>query len=345
MEGEDDEMKEWIGYQKGINLGGWLSQCVYQKEHYDTFIVEEDLKIIGNWGLDHVRLPIDYEVLETEDGKVIEEGYQYLDNCLQWCKKYQLNMIIDLHKTAGYSFDDIERNTLFDNEDLKRRFINLWVNISKRYAKEEKHVAFELLNEVANQDSQRWNQLIKEVIIEIRKYAPNHKIVVGGIQWNSVNTLHLLEEPYDENIVYTFHFYEPFLFTHQKAEWVAEIPREKSMLYPATLETFREASKAIGCFGSGLYNEGVTTMGKSYIESMFMQAIEIARKRNTYLYCGEYGVIYYADPNSSLSWYKDMNETFKKYNIGRAAWTYKGIHFGIRDEQYSSIIEELVPCL
>lgn len=145
-------MKKWIGYQKGINLGGWLSQCVYEKEHYDTFIVEEDLKRIASWGLDHVRVPIDYEVLETEDGAMIEEGYQYLDACLQWCKKYRLNMIIDLHKTKGYSFNELD-NTLFDQEDLKVRFLNLWVTIAKRYGKEEQCVAFELLNEVANQDS------------------------------------------------------------------------------------------------------------------------------------------------------------------------------------------------
>ena len=56
-------MKKIIGFNKGINLGGWLSQCLYEKKHYDTFICEADLKTISLWGLDHVRVPIDYEVL------------------------------------------------------------------------------------------------------------------------------------------------------------------------------------------------------------------------------------------------------------------------------------------
>ena len=61
-------MREFVGYQKGVNLGGWLSQCDHTKEHYDTFIGEEDIKRIASWGLDHVRVPVDYELIEKEEG-------------------------------------------------------------------------------------------------------------------------------------------------------------------------------------------------------------------------------------------------------------------------------------
>lgn len=61
-------MKQLNGFQRGINLGGWLSQCTPKKEHYDTFITEQDLRTIASWGLDHVRLPIDYVLVEQEDG-------------------------------------------------------------------------------------------------------------------------------------------------------------------------------------------------------------------------------------------------------------------------------------
>lgn len=50
-------MRVLEGYQRGINLGGWLSQCVsYTKEHFDTFILEDDIKKIAGWGMDHIRL-------------------------------------------------------------------------------------------------------------------------------------------------------------------------------------------------------------------------------------------------------------------------------------------------
>ena len=90
MESEEEneaDMKRFEGYQKGINLGGWLSQCVsYEKEHFDTFILEEDIAQIAQWGMDHVRLPIDYDIIEEEDGTVKEEGHEYIVNCINWCK-------------------------------------------------------------------------------------------------------------------------------------------------------------------------------------------------------------------------------------------------------------------
>ena len=59
-------MKRWKGYEHGINLGGWLSQCNHTKDRYDNFIIEEDIRRISTWGLDHIRVPIDYNLVEDE---------------------------------------------------------------------------------------------------------------------------------------------------------------------------------------------------------------------------------------------------------------------------------------
>ena len=61
-------MKRWEGYEHGINLGGWLSQCDHTKERYDTFIVETDIEKIKSFGLDHIRIPVDYDLVEEENG-------------------------------------------------------------------------------------------------------------------------------------------------------------------------------------------------------------------------------------------------------------------------------------
>ena len=66
-------MKEFTGYKRGINLGGWLSQCEHSEEHYNAFITENDLRIISGWGLDHIRLPIDYELVRADDDSFIED--------------------------------------------------------------------------------------------------------------------------------------------------------------------------------------------------------------------------------------------------------------------------------
>lgn len=108
-------MEKWIGYQKGLNLGGWFSQCDYSEERFQSFITEADFSDFSQWGIDHVRIPIDYNLVETEDGEYIESGFAHIQRAIDWCGKYGLNMILDLHKTAGYSFDfDADSKTFFE---------------------------------------------------------------------------------------------------------------------------------------------------------------------------------------------------------------------------------------
>ena len=63
-------MKIFEGFQKGVNLGGWISQFdKYDIEHFETFITRDDIEYIAGLGFDHVRVPVDYNVLEDEEGR------------------------------------------------------------------------------------------------------------------------------------------------------------------------------------------------------------------------------------------------------------------------------------
>lgn len=149
-------------YQAGVNLGGWISQYqTFDHAHFKSFIVESDIAQIASWGMDHIRLPIDYPVLEEDDNPCVylEEGFAYIDNCLTWCKKYGLNLILDLHKAAGYSFTTLNENSLFEDAKMQDRFIGLWEAFAKRYASERDNLILELLNEIVEPTSDRWNRL------------------------------------------------------------------------------------------------------------------------------------------------------------------------------------------
>lgn len=333
-------MKKWIGYEKGVNLGGWLSQSSYETKHLDTFIVEEDIKQLATWGIDHLRLPIDYEVIERIEELGTAEGLKYIDRCIQWCQKYHLNLILDLHKVPGFSFNTVSENELFENKELQYRYLKIWDVLAKLYGKFHEFVAFELLNEIVEKDSTRWNKLASETIRVIRQYTEKTYIVVGGIQWNSVHTLDQLNLPLDPYIVYNFHFYEPFLFTHQQAPWVELMPKEVRE-YPGELEEYRSVSERINAFASGLYHPGIKVLGKEYMAALIKMAVQAAAAVDVYLYCGEYGVIYTAPSESIVRWYQDIHAVFETYQIGRAAWTYKAMDFGISD-WYQKEIRELV---
>ena len=316
-------MKDFKGFVKGIDLGGWLSQCDYSKERLEGFITENDIRTIAEWGADHVRLPIDFNVLENDDGTEYKEtGFGYVQGAVDMCRKHGMNIIIDLHKTAGFSFDKGERETgFFESEALQERFCRLWEQIAKRFGNDPVHIAFELLNEVTDQAySPVWNKIAEKCVRRIRAIAPDTVILIGSYWNNSVNAVKDLDAPYDDRIVYNFHCYDPIEFTHQHAPWVD----------PAQFDVSRDMTYA---------ESGAT---EKYFEELFAGAIEKARENNTVLYCGEYGVIDKVAPEDVLGWYKAINAVFVKHGIGRCTWSYKEMDFGLSDSRLDAVRPELL---
>lgn len=341
-------MKRFENFMKGVNLGGWLSQCVsYEKEHFDTFITEDDIRQIAGWGLDHVRVPVDYDIIEDENGECKEEGYVYITNCIHWCETHGLHMVLDLHKTYGYTFDPLDHGDLeefFSNAKQQERFIKLWKEIAGRYGSHSNTVAFELLNEIVSPSvADAWNDIANRTIAAIREIAKDSYVIYGGVCYNSVTSVKQLTKPYDDKVVYNFHFYEPLAFTHQKAYWVEGMTPDFELGYPDAKEIYVEKSKLLKQDLAGALNEfSLDRVDRRFMEAMITPAVEAAEKNNAYLYCGEYGVIDQAPLPDTLRWFEDIHAVFEKYGIGRSCWNYKQKDFGLTDAHYREIQADLL---
>lgn len=343
-------MKEFTGFMRGIDLGGWLSQCDnndYSEKHFAEFITEKDFDVIAGWGLDHVRLPFDYNVIMTDSGEFIESGFNRLTFAVNECEKRGLNIVLDLHKTAGFTFDNAKCCGFFESEELQGLFIRLWKEMSRRYGK-RKNVVFELLNEVTElKFAQTWNRIAARTIKAVRGEGADVRIMYGGVRNNSIFGLTLLDKPEDDNVVFDFHCYSPLVFTHQKAYWVPELPKDFSMEYPQTEKFILEKTREF--FGDKYDDEfdpeNSGQMSPEYFERLFTQANEVSKKYDVPLYCGEYGVIDRTDPQSALNWFGDIHAAFEKMGIARAVWNYRQKDFGITDEHYKDILGELVKLL
>ncbi|HAJ97741.1 MAG TPA: glycosyl hydrolase family 5 [Ruminococcus sp.] len=303
------------GFYKGINLGGWFSQCDYSTERLNDFIKESDIAKVSGWGIDHVRIPVDYNILERED------GFKRLDEVFSICQKYHLHVVLDLHKTKGFSFDDYgeDEKGFFDNPDFQENFYQLWERIAQHYGVQHEEIAFELLNEITEKKYlPAWNRIVKECIRRIRLFAPKTLILVGSYWNNSAETVKELEKPYDENVIYNMHCYEPLKFTHQGAYWTSAIQPEKR------------------------YRFNESNITPEYFEELFSTAIQKAKENQTALYCGEYGVIDIVPAKDTLEWFKVIHSVFEKYGIGRCAWTYKDMDFSLSSPRLNSVHDEIV---
>ena len=314
----------------GINLGGWMSQT---RRYRPEFITEADFAAIRDMGFDHVRLPVDFDILA-------DCGTTPLSRAVDWAEACGLSIIVDLHKAPGYDFNAAENNgnTLFSSPELQERFLKIWDRLSRDYGARP-HVAFELLNEVVEREAaQPWNDLIRRAVRVIRGNTGN-TIIYGGIQWNQAEKLALLDQPETENVVFTFHFYEPLVFTHQKAPWLKHrIDQEQTVQYPDTMARYRELCAGMD-FADNVTSSRAGEIGRTFMEEQILKGVRAAEKAGVPIYCGEYGVIDRAPAEDSLRWLQTANAVFDQYGIGRALWTYRQMDFGLMDPHYDSIRE------
>jgi endoglucanase len=218
---------------------------------------------------------------------------------------------------------------------------------AKRYRSEGEHLLFELLNEVVEATPAEWNALIARAVRAIRTVEPRRWVVVGGIQYNSINALEHIAILDDPRIVYTFHFYSPILFTHQKAGWNqpamaydkftggAQVP------YPGEIPRLAEFVEANPRYKGEAKYAG-RRLDKDWMRTAVEPAVRFLRERRKPLYCGEYGVIRHASEESRERWYADFCDLMRQSRIGRAAWSYKDGSFGFVDRNSGRPLQEAV---
>ena len=76
----------------------------------------------------------------------------------------------------------------------------------------------------------------------IRATNPDRPVVIGGSNWSGIDSLATLELPEDPNVHPTFHYYEPFDFTHQGATWAGQVPKARTRDYGTRADAERLAT-------------------------------------------------------------------------------------------------------
>jgi endoglucanase len=137
-----------------------------------------------------------------------------LDDVVREAQAAGLGVILDEH-----DFDVCSQ----DVAACQARLSAFWQQVAPRYARAPRNVAFELLNEPHDKlNGEVWNNMLAQLLATVRETNPDRIVVVGPTHWNSLADLPLLKLPADPNLLVTFHYYEPFQFTHQGATWAGD---------------------------------------------------------------------------------------------------------------------------
>lgn len=314
----------------GINASEWFAQKPgrYSAAETSAYTDDADIALMAKLGFDNVRLSIDAEPLARgfyghDDMNFIGR----LDHAVDLMLARGMAVQIDIHPESDY------KKRVSTSTEGAERFVMLWRKLAAHYADRNPDlVFFEIMNEPEERDPLRWAGVQARAAAAIREVAPKNTIIAAGANWSGISDL-LTQEPLrDENVIYTFHFYEPMQFTHQGASWTGTWPAlTHDIPYPPTEESMRaslaEVPNAIGKYE--LEHYWLDHWDARRIRMEIDAAAAWGKQHDVPLICNEFGVHRPVAPaDSRMRWIHDVRTALEADGIGWTMWDYRG-GFGV----------------
>ena len=327
---------------KGINITNWLEEDGTLFKGTFKFN-EEDVKLMADNGIKSLRLPIDLDQYATNRDKFVADTtgtvelafddtnlFAVLDSFVEWTGKHGMSFVIDYHE-----YDNSYNLTNAKKPRYTKMMASVWKHVAEHYASNEREdIFFELLNEPdmsqGKVTSALWHAAAQEDIDSIRTVDTKHTIIFGDAQWYSISLLAKSTPFADNNIIYAIHTYEPFVFTHQSANWT-DLKTVKNLMFPYDKEKWSEYSADFGVTKAVPKNYKNSILNyyrignKEYILKTILPAKEWAVKNNVPIIINEFGAYNLkTDKQSVLNYMTAMREIGDTLQIPLTHWGYTG---------------------
>ncbi|WP_373495897.1 cellulase family glycosylhydrolase [Aquiflexum sp.] len=307
------ELNQKLG--RGMNMGN-MFEAPSEGEWGNPYR-NDYFQRIKEIGFDHVRIPIRWDTPArtqmTSPYTINPTFFSRIKEVVDLALEQDLMVIINMH----------HHDALFQNPaQNKDRFISQWNQIADFFKDYPEELLFEVMNEPHNQlNPELWNQYFAEALIEIRQTNPDRAVLIGTALFGGVGGIFHLDPPEDDNIIVTVHFYNPFTFTHQGAEWVGDHSQNWLGTEWLDLQFERDA-----------------------IEQEIAPLISFSTERNIPIHMGEFGAYSRADMESRVRWTTFLARYLESIGFSWAYWEWSA-GFGIFDPQNNQYIQPLADAL
>ena len=294
---------------RGINLGNALEAPAVGEWGMD--IQSKYLHAIAEAGFDSLRLPVRWSAhAETSAPYKIDSGFfAIVDDVINESLSLDLAIVVNFHH-----YEEL----YVDPDKEQSRLLALWRQVAERYQDRPVQLVFEILNEPHGELShERWQTMFPRILSVIRETNPERAVIVGPGQWNNVDKLPELRLPEnDRMLIGTFHYYNPFRFTHQQASWVEGAQEWRNIPWNGTPEEVK------------------------VIAEDFDKAERWSKQHNRPVFLGEFGAYSGAELRSRARWTETVAREARERGFSFAYWEF-GAGFGAYDRDSGKWRESL----
>ncbi|MCH7398157.1 glycoside hydrolase family 5 protein [Belliella sp. DSM 107340] len=298
----------------GINLTG--KERIWEKENFLAEEIIDNIKLIQKSGYSSIRIPIAINHYLKTDRHFLKE----LQKIVKYTERNNIPLII-----AYFGHDLSEKNAKKKAKEISQD----WVKVMKSLKKDSKNLYIELVNE-PNLNPNTWESIAPAIISDVRKVNPRIPIIIGATNFNSLFELSRTKPFSFENLIYTFHYYEPYIFTHQGTAWTGSQNATIGIPYPFQESKMPKlAAEAQGTEGEINLRDYAQTGNKTAVIDKISQIVAWANRNQVKLWCTEFGATENADRASRISYLKDVEEVLNSYQIPSFVWEWDG-NFGVK---------------
>jgi len=327
-----------------------------------------ELQALRKAGFETIRLPVDPAPFIVFEGERRETVYRTLFDAVSLIQQAGLRVIVDLHPNSRHPVWGQHAVIAGLDAPAFVAFADVTAEMARRLSKlDPNRVALELMNEprlqCKGEQQERWERIASTLIARARAQAPKLTLVVTGACVASLDGMIALDPARfnDDNLIYTFHFYEPFSFTHQGASFIPwpdkyldEVPwpvhqrpigepmaRLQERMQKVSLDAVALEKARVGAAANltKLYAAGA---GRETLDARFSKAAAWAREHGISpkrILVGEFGVLRKNGDSPGalcedrIRWLSDVREIMDKYGLSWSYFSYDG-HFAlVRSDQ------------
>ena len=318
--------------QRGINLSFWFTYRGDPSIDPQRFRPDDaDLRQLRAVGFRHARIAFDHAWLvdPVDARRVNPQRVDELGAALQKVSSFGLLPVVTMNADNAF----LQR--LLTQPAVRDSTAAFWWSLSRALAARlpADKLVFEVLNEPATDDAAASLKVMQTLAGAVRDAAPRHTIVVAGHKYSSVDELLALVPFQDDNLIYTFHFYEPFNFTHQGASWGWPMwtrfhdfpyPSSPAAMAPLLPQFDEEARSHAAWYGQQAWN-------RDKLAAMLDRVAAWRDQHRVVVWCSEFGVLKtYAPATSRQAWLRDTRELLEARQIGWAHFDFSQ-HMGLVD--------------
>ncbi len=304
----------------GVNITRWFGYVNNPNDtnFYLNYLKTEDFANFQRLGVRFVRLVITPKVI-YDNGQPKTASLTYVDWALDWFKAADIAVIFDFHDGGELKLDAADH----DNGG----FLTFWQAIAKHYhGQRENSLIFELVNEpVFRTNPEVWYVLQEKTVQAIREIDPNRTILVSGTGYSSADQLLKLKPPPEKNLIYTFHNYDPFLFTHQSATWASDnVKPLKDIPFPSSSEAVAKMIDELPAASQAeVRGYGEKRYDAAYLLTQLKKGTDWGRQNNVPVLLGEFGSLpRVAPPDSRARWFAAMRAAITELKLPNSIWGY-----------------------